>query len=297
MNRRQFLALSSLTPNLLPHASAMTSQINSRDILTMPAPEADERISYGSDSLQFGELRLPAGDGPHPVAVVIHGGFWRTAYTLDHIGHLATALTEAGVATWSLEYRRIGDPGGGWPGTFEDIGAGADFVRQLAESASLDLARIVTVGHSAGGHLALWLAGRPRLPSGSVLAASDPLLLTGVVSLAGVADLRRAWELELSNTVVAELLGGAPAEVTERYRLASPIERLPLGLPQYLVHGTDDPIVPFEISERYTPRAQEEADDARLVRIEGAGHFELIDPRSGAWPSVSGAVLNILELK
>ena len=176
MNRRQFLALSSLTPNLLPHASAMTSQINSRDILTMPAPEADERISYGSDSLQFGELRRPAGDGPHPVAVVIHGGFWRAAYSLDHIGHLATALTEAGVATWSLEYRRIGDPGGGWPGTFEDIGAGADFVRQLAESASLDLARIVTVGHSAGGHLALWLAGRPgaagREPTGGKRSTS-----------------------------------------------------------------------------------------------------------------------------
>jgi len=115
------------------------------------------------------------------------------------------------------------------------------------------------------------------------------------VSLAGVADLRRARELELSNTVVAELLGGSPAEVTERYRVASPIERLPLGLPQYLVHGTDDPIVPFEISERYTLRAKEEGDDAQLVPIDGAGHFELIDPRSVAWPSVAGAVLNILE--
>ncbi len=296
MNRRQFLALSSLTPNLIPHAWAMTSQINSRDILTMPAPEADERISYGSDSLQFGELRLPAGDGPHPVAVVIHGGFWRAAYSLDHIGHLATALTEAGVATWSLEYRRIGDPGGGWPGTFEDVGAGADFVRQLAKSAALDLGRIAAIGHSAGGHLALWLASRSELPRGIPLAVNDPLPLSGIVSLAGVADLRRAWELELSNTVVADLLGGSPADVTERYRLTSPIERLPLGLPQYLVHGNDDPIVPFEISESYTLRAQEEGDDARLVRIEGAGHFELIDPRSDAWPSVADAVLNILEL-
>ena len=130
----------------------------SRDILQLPAPDADERIPYSDPPLRFGELRLPAGAGPHPLAVVIHGGFWRAAYNLDHIGHLCAALGEVGVATWSLEYRRIGDDGGGWPGTFADVAAGADFVRELSLSQSIDPERVVSVGHSAGGHLALWLA-------------------------------------------------------------------------------------------------------------------------------------------
>lgn len=284
-----------MTPNALREIAAMTSQRNSRDILGMPAPDADERVSYGSDPLQFGDLRLPPGDGPHPVAIIIHGGFWRAAFSLDHIGHLAAALTETGVATWTLEYRRIGDPGGGWPGTFLDVGAGVDFLRQLAESRPLDLGRVATVGHSAGGHLVLWLAGRSGLPDGSPLATRDPFRPRGVVSLAGVADLRRAWELELSNTVVADLLGGSPADVPERYREASPIERPALHLPQYLVHGTNDTTVPIEISEHYVERARQEGDDARLVPLEGAGHFELIDPRSDAWTSVAGAVGDLLH--
>jgi len=169
----------------------------SSDILTLPAPAPDERVPYGSDPAQFGDLRLPAGSGPHPVAVVIHGGFWRAAYSLEHIGHLCAALTAAGVATWSLEYRRLGQPGGGWPGTLLDVGQGVDTLRAIAPGRPLDLERVLAIGHSAGGHLALWVAARPRLPVGSPLHAPSPLPLRGAVSLAGVADLRRAWELQL----------------------------------------------------------------------------------------------------
>ncbi|HMA36211.1 MAG TPA: alpha/beta hydrolase [Chloroflexia bacterium] len=264
-------------------------------ILMLPAPRADARIPYGADPLQFGDLRLPAGPGPHPVVVVIHGGFWRAAYTLEHIGHLCAALTRAGAATWSLEYRRLGNPGGGWPGTFQDVAQGLDHLRALAPLHHLDLGRVVTCGHSAGGHLACWLAARPRIPAGAVLHTADPLPVRGVVALAGVVDLRRAWELRLSNAVVAELLGGAPSEVPARYATASPRELLPLGVPQQLVHGTQDENVPFAISQTYAAAATAQGDRAQLVPLPGAGHFEVIDPRSREWPQVQAAVNAALQ--
>jgi len=255
----------------------------STPILDLTPPPADARIAYGTAPQQFGDLRMPKGAGPFPVVIVIHGGFWRSAYSLEHIGHLCAALTRAGFATWSLEYRRIGDPGGGWPGTGEDIASGAEYLRKLAEKYPLDLGRVAAVGHSAGGQLALWLAAEHRLP------------LRGVVSLAGVADLRRAWELRLSDGVVGDLLGGAPDAVAERYRQASPMERLPLGVAQRLVHGTRDDIVPFEISQKYQAAAAAAGDDARLIALEGAGHFELIDPRSREWPEIERTIRDLLR--
>ena len=251
------------------------------EILDLPAPEPDERIPYGDQPSQFGDLRIPSGGCPHPIALVIHGGSWRRTYSLDHIGHLSAALTERGLATWSLEYRRIGEPGGGWSGTLEDVAAGATALRSLARDYALDIERVVAVGHSAGGQLALWLA------------AERTLQLRGVVSLAGTADLARAWELVLSDGIVAELLGGSPSEVPDRYNAASPIERVPLGVPQIVIHGTEDDEVPFEIGERYVSEAIRHGDEARLVRLEGVGHYELIDPRSSAWPAVQEAVRSL----
>lgn len=249
------------------------------DILQLSPPPADVRLPYGSDPLQFGDLRLPKAKGPHPVVIVIHGGFWRAAYNLDHIGHLCAALTAAGLATWNLEYRRIGNNGGCWPGTFEDVLSGADYVPTLAGKYPVDAKKTITVGHSAGGHLALLLAARRRV--------------RGVVSLAGVADLRRAWELGLSNNVVASFLGGAPQEVPDRYLQASPLELLPLGVPQRLVHGEKDDVVPFEISENYIKAAKAAGDDARLVALPEAGHFELIDPRSAEWPLIQQTLVSL----
>jgi acetyl esterase/lipase len=248
---------------------------------------ARERIAYGSDPYQFADLRVPglpaaglpaAGlPGPHPVAILIHGGFWRARYDLEHIGPVCEALTRAGIATWNLEYRRIGNPGGGWPGTLEDVAAGADHLHAIAGRFNLDLSRAIAVGHSAGGHLALWLGSRRKV--------------AGVVSLAGVADLRRAWELRLSNTVVADFLGGGPDEVPERYRHASPIEQLPFGIPQKLFHGTADANVPFEIGERYVRAAVSLGDDAELIRLENSGHFELVNPATEEFGRVLDAVL------
>ena len=250
-----------------------------REILTLPAPPYDHKIAYGDDPFQFGYLRLPKSAGPHPVAIVIHGGFWRAAFDLEHSGHMCAALTKAGLATWSLEYRRIGNPGGGWPGTCEDVLRGAAHLWALAVTYPLNAARVVAIGHSAGGHLALWLAAqkKPRL--------------RGVVSLAGVADLRRAYELKLSNTVVGEFMGGPPDDA---YKQASPIERVPLGLPTRVIHGDRDDIVPIEISQRFVDAAVAAGDDSKLIALPGADHFPVIDPRSPEWAVVETTVLELL---
>ncbi len=240
------------------------------------------RMAYGPGPCRFGDLRLPQGPGPHPAAIVIHGGFWRNAYGLDHIGPLAAALARDGVATWTVEYRRLGDEGGGWPGTGEDIALAAGYLTEIAAWHHLDLARVVALGHSAGGHLALWLASR------------CPKALCGVIALAPVADLRRAWELRLSNDAVAEFLGGSPEEAAQRYREASPIERLPLGVPVRVLHGERDEDVPIEISRRFVEAAVASGDDARLVAPAGVGHFEWIDPEAREWPLVRDAVRELL---
>ncbi|MBA3530766.1 MAG: alpha/beta hydrolase [Ardenticatenales bacterium] len=251
-------------------------------------------LAYGADPFQFGELRLPAGAGPHPVVIVIHGGFWRARYDLTHIRPLCEALTAAGVATWSIEYRRIGNPGGGWPGTLLDVAQAASHLRTLALDYPLDLARVVAMGHSAGGHLALWLAGAARVPAGDPLHVVEPLPIHAAISLAGVADLRRAWELRLSNNVVEDFLGGAPAQVPERYDSSSPIELLPLGAKQVLIHGVEDDIVPIEISRRYHEAATRLGDEVALHELPRLGHFEPIEPGSAAWPAVRDAVLGLV---
>ena len=149
---------------LLSLLLALFQLMTSNDLDHLVAPPAEARISYGDDALQFGELRLPDGPGPHPVAIVIHGGCWLGEFDLTHIGTLAEALNEEGIAAWVIEYRRIGNPGGGWPGTFEDVARGADHLRKIAKEHPLDLDRVIAVGHSAGGHLALWLAWIPIGP-------------------------------------------------------------------------------------------------------------------------------------
>ncbi len=229
------------------------------------------------------------------MVIGIHGGYWRERYGLDHFERACVALTERGIATWNIEYRRVGNPGGAWPGTFLDVASAANFLRELAPTYDLDLHRVVAVGHSAGGHLALWLAARHRVPEDSAIYTPDPLPLRAAVSLAGVVDLHRAWELGLSNFAVGELLGGSPEQYPERYAAASPYALLPLGLRQTLLHGTEDEDVPLELSERYEAASIAAGDPATLLTLPGAGHFELVDPQSSEWPSVVTAVSLLLE--
>lgn len=241
-------------------------------ILTKKPPDPDRRITYGGDPNQFIDVRVPAGKGPHPVVFFIHGGYWRAKYDLSHAGHLCAALTKAGTITWNVEYRRVGNPGGGWPGTFEDIRSAYNFLRNQ-KSQAIDLNRICVAGHSAGGQLALCLAGHEKS-------------VTRVFSLAGVLDLQRGWEMHLSSDAVAGFLGGSPSEVPEHYREASPAElQIPQAV-QKLIHGTADDAVPYEIGKGYAEKKKKAGENVELATLPGADHFQIIDPRSQVWGKV-----------
>jgi acetyl esterase/lipase len=227
-------------------------------------------------------LTPPEGrEAPWPVAVLIHGGYWRARYDLRLQDRLAGDLASGGWAVWNLEYRRLGwRSRGGWPATFEDVAAGIDSLGRI--EAPLDLARVIAIGHSAGGQLALWAAARCGLSAG-VPGAQPAVRLAAAVAQAGVVDLREAARLGLSRGAAASLLGGTPVKLPARYDVASPIERLPIGVPQLLVHGDADDSVPIELSRRYAARAAEGGDPCELVELPGCGHFEHLDPTSHAW--------------
>lgn len=254
----------------------------SEEILTLPPPPADSRLAYGSDPSQFGDLRLPKGNGPFPIVMNIHGGFWRAKYDLAHAGHFCAALTQKGIATWNLEYRRVGNPGGGWPGTFEDIVSGYRFLPQIAHRFHLDPSSAIIVGHSAGGQLALCLA-------------SHQPLVTRAISLAGVIDLQRAYDLHLSSDAVVEFMGGKPNDIADHYREADPM-RLPIRqAKQTLLHGAKDDDVPPDFSRGYLEEKKKSHENVMLVEIPKADHYDLIDPRSAAWPKVEAAVVKLFE--
>ena len=261
------------------------------------SPRGAVRIVYGSNPQNYGILRIPRTPVPHPVVVVIHGGFWRAFYDLQYIEPVCSALSQAGLATWNIEFRRIGN-GGDFPVIFYDVSQAVDHLKDLATAFQLDLSRVVTLGHSAGGHLAFWLAARGRVPKDNLILPRDsaPLALRAAISLAGVVDLRLAYRYHLSEQVVEELIGGAPDRMPERYAVASPIELLPIGVRQVLVHGTADGNVPYEFSRAYHAAALASGDDASLISLSGAGHFECVDPRSREWESVKNAVLSSVGL-
>jgi acetyl esterase/lipase len=251
----------------------------SETILTLAAPAADMRIRYGTDSNQFADLRLPKTAGPHPLVINIHGGFWRAKYDLAHAGFQCAALTAKGFATANLEYGRAGNEGGGWPGTFDDIRTALRHLQQNAPK-GIDSTRVVVMGHSAGGELAV------------ALAAHEPSV-RGVISLAGVLDLQRTFDLHLSNGAVAEFLGGSPAEVPDHYREADPMAlKVTKTTAQWIIHGTKDDVVPPDFSRRYAEKKKLGGENVQLIEIEGADHFDLIDPRSTAWPQVEKAAMS-----
>lgn len=240
-------------------------------------------VPYGPDPEQVGDLLVPGGAGPHPVVVLVHGGFWRARYARDLMHPLAADLAAAGWASWNVEYRRVGNEGGGWPGTFDDVAAATDHLAALAVDHALDVGRVVAVGHSAGGHLALWLACRPGLPAGAP-GAAPAVAVAGAVAQAGVVDL--VGGCDLSAGAAVDLLGGRPEDVPERYRLASPCARVPIGVPHLLVHGVDDDTVPLDLSRRHAAAARAAGDPVELVELPGVGHMDVIDPASPAWTAV-----------
>ena len=260
-------------------AAAMTMHaepLSWSELSKMPLPEPAARFSYGQAPQQFGELRLPDGDGPFPVVLLIHGGCWQNAFDYRYMTHLAAWLAGKGVASWTIEYRRLGDEGGGFPGTFLDVANAADKLRELAAKAPLDLTRVYAAGHSAGGQLALWLASRSKLAQSSALFTKDPLAISGVLGLAAITDLAqyRIGPARSCHASVEPLLGGPPDKVPNRYEETSPAQRLPLGVRQVFVQGEKDPIVSAESVRTYADAAGNAGDDAVLLTLPGAGHFE-----------------------
>lgn len=271
----------------------------------VPCPAVSrQRLEYGRRHGQHGDLWVPNGPPPAapgvwPVVVLLHGGFWRALYTKSLMTPLAAAVMDRGWAAWNLEYRRVGTiPGGGWPATFEDVVHGLDHLATVADTYRLDLTRVVAVGHSAGGHLALWAAGRGILAAGAPRAgpqgATPPAVgLSGAVGLAPVADLVEAHRMGLGGGAVSRLMGGPPERHPKQYAVADPAQLLPLGVPQVLVHGDADGAVPPAMSRHYVERAAAAGDDATLVELAGVGHMELIDPASAAW---SATVVHLCRL-
>jgi dipeptidyl aminopeptidase/acylaminoacyl peptidase len=242
-------------------------------------PDTGAEHRYGPLPDQHGVLRLPAGgEGLHPVAVVVHGGFWRAEYTKSNTTAIAIALAGLGFATWNVEYRRLGS-GGGYPETLADVSAACRALAELDEP--LDLDRTLAIGHSAGGHLALYAAAEG--------------LVGAAVSLAGVDDFASAVAGRLGGDAVREFLGGPPEAQEERYRRADPMRRVPLGTPILLVHGTDDDRVPVEQSRSFAAAARAAGDDVCLLELPGGDHFDVIDPRSGHWPAIAGAVAGLVS--
>lgn len=279
--------------NLIANESNM---MTGAELATFPNPAPDARIHYGDGRLQFGELRLPPGNGPHPVAVFIHGGSWLVEYDITHTNKLTDALARNGIATWSLEYRRVGNEGGGWPGTFEDIARGADHLKALAADWNLDRDRVIAMGHSAGGHLALWLAARPRLPEEAPGYAAEPLSLIGVLGLAPAPDLAGLYADERRTGTIDTLMGGSPTEVPQHYGWGSPMRLAPVDIPQRLMIGKYDAYW-GPVGERYFETARARGDNVDRIEAAESGHFEMIDPDSGTWPLVLEAARKLLDIE
>jgi len=248
------------------------------DVLSRPARQPDLELCYGRPD-QVADLWLPpASRAPAPLVIFLHGGFWRAAYDRGHSGPLAEALAAAGCAVCTPEYRRVGQPGGGWPGTFGDVLAAARALPRIVADAAPGLVgpgHAVLAGHSAGGHLALWAAGRLGWSSAHA-----------VISLAGVCDLAACYRQGLGQGAAGELMGGGPDLFPDRYEEGDPMAAIPLGARVILIHGTADDRVPCQQSSDYATAAAAAGGVARCVRLAGAGHFDVIDPLSAAWPQV-----------
>ena len=279
------------------HANA--APITFADLLARPREKPTEIVAYGPAPHQFAELWLPKGEGPHPTLVVIHGGCWQASLPgTELMAYMSQDLRRRGYAVWSIDYRRIGDEGGGYPGTFLDAAAAVEKLKELAPKRKLDLTKLVAIGHSAGGHLAVWLAARPRLPKTSPLAKAMPLRITGVVSLAGIVDLeayRAKGPSACGGPSTIDNLVDANRKNTNLYSDTSPAAMLPIGVKQIVISGALDRIVPPAFGKNYATAAQAKGDSAAELTLEGAGHFELIDPTSDAWRTIRAEIDNLMK--
>jgi acetyl esterase/lipase len=277
------------------------------ELVKQATPPTGERLTYGKDPLQFGELRLPEGAGPFPVAVLVHGGCWEVKIrnlpenvtSFELLRPIAAALATAGVASWNVEYRRLGNDGGGWPGTYQDLSRATDYLRELAPRYRLDLKHVVAVGHSSGGQLAVWSGARGKLPKNTLLYTNSPLPLNGVVSIDGPPDLEADRAIEQSvcgGPVVTDFLGGTPTEYPSRYREGSASGLLPIGTKQEIFVATTFGEKWITLFKQYVAAAAKAGDSVRLLTMDGAGHFDGINPKAPASQAVMASIESLVTV-
>jgi acetyl esterase/lipase len=262
--------------------------------MALPEHAPSARIAYGPGPSQVVELFLPKGKGPHPVVILLHGGCWRREYEgLKQTSGIAADLASRGLAVWNVEYRGVDEAGGGYPGTFQDVATAVDLIRTDAAKYNLDTRRLVAVGHSAGAHLALWAAARPRLPAGSVLKSADPLPIRTVISLGGVGDLK-------AQEAVSKMVCGYDRDILlgvrpDPFADTSPAELLPTGTKVVMVHGVYDHVFPPYTGRAYAEKVAAASDPVEVVIIPDAGHFDTVMTGTPAWNIVSARI--VAEIK
>lgn len=258
--------------------------------VTQPQQAADYRINYGPHIFQFGDLRLPATKGPHPVAVIVHGGCWTARFGLHLMDAMAERLTDLGLATWNIEFRRVGQNDSAWPDTFDDVLRSLRFLESLTDKHGLDTDKIILVGHSSGGHLVLWLANQ-MAQSGQETA----LNIRGVVALAPVADLPAVATTEgfACRDSLDGLMGGTYVDYPQRYRAASPASMDDIRVPLIVVSGEQDSIIPSVYVQKYVDAAKEKGNTIQHIVVSPSGHFEMITPSASVWIEVETAITSL----
>jgi acetyl esterase/lipase len=246
------------------------------------------RHFYGSDPSQFGDLYVPAEERRAGTVVLFHGGWWGPKYGADNLDAVAADLAARGWVVWNIEYRRL-RLGGGYPATLADAATAIDYLAALED---VDTEEVVAIGHSAGGHLALWAAGRSKLSIGAP-GAGPVVEITGVISLAGVVDLSTAARELIGNGAAIKLMGGGPEECPERFAVADPLSQVPIPAIVRCVHSRADDRVPFTESVTYVEAATAAGQDAQLLEV-GGGHFSLADISSSSWPTVVTALEELM---
>jgi acetyl esterase/lipase len=293
---------------LLAATPALAQRMRLADVDKLPSYAPALTEAYGKEPTQVGDLRLPAGPGPHPVVIVIHGGCWWKGFaTRQNTAALASRLTEKGFATWNIEYRQAGerdkdgkysgDAGAGWPGTFNDWAAATDHLRDLAKRYPIDLARVAVTGHSAGAHAALWVGSRHKLPKDSDIASPDPLKIGAVVAIDGPGDpVAEIETFEKGCGVPAgkAMFGGTPAEQPKRWAEGSPQAQLPLDVKSGLVSASL--FLSPTAAAKWVTEARKGKDKSSALILGGTGHFEVIAPGSTVWSQVEAFLLEQLKV-
>ncbi|NPT55157.1 alpha/beta hydrolase family protein [Paraburkholderia elongata] len=281
-----------LTPTAQP--------IDIQEYLAIKGPTPQATFNYGAARSQVVEFFRPAGRGPFPVAILIHGGCWLSEYGgLEQFRALAAALARQGVATWSIEYRRVDEAGGGYPGTFEDIAAAVDMLGAKSAQLGLDPLRVIAVGHSAGADLALWAAARGKIPEFSPLFEKNPLRIPTVISVGGLPDLRTdAATIARSCRIATTSLTGTPSDARpDVFADTSPAAMLPDGVDTIGINGAEDTIAPPYIAQAYAALARQKGDQARVIVVDGADHLDEATTSSTVWPVLDAAILEALRIR